>query len=64
MPKTTVNENNPPAFWENKVRFSGKVGNVEPKFVSEGAGDFSHQQFRFRILATDERHSFASLNPR
>lgn len=64
MPETTVNENDLPSSRENDVWLSGKVGNVEPESVSAGAGDFSHQEFRFCVLAADERHSFTALKPR
>jgi hypothetical protein len=63
MPKTTVNEDDLPAFREDKVGFSWQVGYVEPESVSTRTCNFPHQQFRFRILAADERHPLAALSP-
>ncbi len=64
MPEAAVDKNYLPATGEDEIGFSGKVGNVAPKFVTGGASDFSHQKFRRCILAADKRHSLTALAPR
>jgi len=64
MPKATMNEDHLPLSGENEVGLSGKVGNVEPEFIAARTRDFSHQEFRFCVLAADERHPLAALKPR
>ncbi len=53
-----------PQFWENDIRLSRKVGNVEPELVSAGPGYFPHQKFRFCVFTVNERHALAALSPR
>ena len=64
MPEATVNEDDLPSFGEHDVRLSGKAGNVQPESVPTCLCDLSDQEFRFRILAADERHALASLGAR
>jgi hypothetical protein len=51
-------------LWENDIRLSRKVGNVEPEFETAQAGYLPHQKFRFRIFTADEGHALAALDPR
>jgi len=63
VPEATVNEDNLPVLGENKVGLSRKTGNVESESVSARMDDFPHQEFWFCILAADERHPLAALEP-
>jgi hypothetical protein len=64
MPKAAVDEDDLLLLGENDIRLSRKVRNVEPESVSARTSYFPHQEFRFRILTVDERHSLAALGPR
>jgi len=64
MPKAAVDEDDLLLLGENDIRLSRKVRNVEPESVSKRTSYFPHQEFRFRILTVDERHSLAALGPR
>lgn len=63
MPKTAMNEDDLSAFREDKIGFSWQVRYVEPESMSTRTCNFPHQEFRFGILASDERHPLAALNP-
>lgn len=64
MPETAVYEYHLPSFGKNEVRLSGKIGSVEPEFVTACPCDPPDQEFRFRILATDKRHALTTLSAR
>jgi len=63
-PKASVQKDDLSLLGEKNIWLSRKVGNVEPEFVSAGPGYFPHQEFRFCVFATDERHPLAALRPR
>jgi hypothetical protein len=63
VPKTAMNEDDLTIFGEDKVWFARKAGDMQAKSVTARVHNAPHQYFRLRVLASDERHPFASLNP-
>lgn len=66
MPKAAVDKNGDAIFWQNYVRFSGKIFPVQAKAISQRVQYGTYSQFRLCVFSLDRCHIpaalFASMN--
>jgi hypothetical protein len=62
MPKASMDKDQLTAIFENDIRLSGKILNVQPITISESVKGLTHPEFRLCILAPDLLHVVPSDN--
>ena len=60
VPETSVYKYDGPVFWQDDIRLSRELLDVEPETQASCMQGFSDQEFRSSVLALDVRHHAAS----